>query len=317
MRFILLFVMTVASFHAFAEIITVDFDQSMGIDNKARYNLLFKQGEHSETIFNFYRDLYNRNKPSKISTSKELKIPKIIHQIWIGPAPYPKLYQKYRDVCLALNPDWQYKLWTDKDVENWDFANKDLYNKSISYQERADILRYEILYKHGGLYIDTDYMCLTKLGELNYLYDFYAGAEPPAIEYDSLTVSNALIGAKPHHRIFPVLFQKIRKHWDDKKFTNLALTNPRAVPQYRTMSPLTDAIYETYSAGDATIILPSTYFMPMVGMSLKYDYLLIDQIKLFLGIYRNVNTFGSIKPESMAIQDVFDQYISPNLGNLH
>ncbi len=316
MRFTLLFGIIFVSFAAFAEIADVDFDQSMGIDNRARYNLLFRRGEYSEKTFNFYRNLYRRNKPSNIAPSINPKIPKIIHQIWIGPVPHPKLYQKYRDICLALHPDWEYKLWTDIDIENWDFPNKDLYKKSISYQERADIIRYEILHKYGGLYLDADYMCLTKLDELNHLYDLYVGIEHPAKDYDSITISNALIAAKPNHKIFPVLLKKIRDHWYDQKFKDIAKKNPKDVPAHRTMVPLTDAIYQTYDINDAVIAFPPTYFMPVAKQPLKSDYSIIDQVKLFFGMYQNVNTFGSIKEESLAYQDLFEPYISPNLGKL-
>jgi hypothetical protein len=311
LNFILPLLIIFASYNAFSsEITEVDFDYSMGISNQPRYNLLLKDGKKSEELLNFYRNLYNRNKPSELTANKNPRVPKIIHQIWIGPAPYPKLYQKYRDICLALHPDWEYKLWTDKDVENWDFANKDLYNKSVTYQEKADILRYEILYKHGGLYLDTDYICLAKFDELNYLYDFYAGLEPPYTSFTKPVISNALIGTKPNNHIFPLLFEKIRGHWEDKYFKELNTKNHYLIPQYRTMQPLTDVIYEI-NPQEPVIVFPSTYFMPLYLPTAKSDYSIIDQINLLLGIYHNVPNFTSIRLESLAIQDVFETYISP------
>ena len=35
---------------------------------------------------------------------------------------------------------------------------------------KSDILRYEILYKYGGVYIDTDYECVTNIGKYGLFY---------------------------------------------------------------------------------------------------------------------------------------------------
>ena len=34
--------------------------------------------------------------------------------------------------------------------------NKDLYHKASNFGMKADILRYEIVYREGGIYIDVD-----------------------------------------------------------------------------------------------------------------------------------------------------------------
>ena len=41
------------------------------------------------------------------------KIPKIIHQLWIGPKPAPtKLMQTWKD----KNPDFEYILWNEAEI---------------------------------------------------------------------------------------------------------------------------------------------------------------------------------------------------------
>ena len=50
--------------------------------------------------------------------------------------------------------------------------NKDLYDKSRNYGFKTDLARYEILNKYGGLYIDTDFECLSPIPENFLNFDF-------------------------------------------------------------------------------------------------------------------------------------------------
>lgn len=88
------------------------------------------------------------------------KIPKIIHQIWIGPKKPPfKWLNSWKD----KHSDWEYRLWT---TTYYKIRNQEAYNSSPRFCGKADILRYEILYDYGGFYIDADTLCLRKLDSL-------------------------------------------------------------------------------------------------------------------------------------------------------
>lgn len=85
-------------------------------------------------------------------------IPPLIHQIWDDAV--------VENTCQISAQSWerfcgeygcQYKLWRRKDLEQLTpFVNRKYYDVTDSPQMRADIARYEILYKHGGLYLDCD-----------------------------------------------------------------------------------------------------------------------------------------------------------------
>jgi mannosyltransferase OCH1-like enzyme len=84
-----------------------------------------------------------------------MHIPKIIHQIWIGPKKRPDIWMdSVRDFCKVF--DYEYKLWNDDNVKDLNLTNQKYYNKEQSYHGKADILRYELLYKYGGVFIDAD-----------------------------------------------------------------------------------------------------------------------------------------------------------------
>jgi mannosyltransferase OCH1-like enzyme len=91
------------------------------------------------------------------------RIPKIIHQTWKTeriPRKWAPFVKKVRD----LNPGWEYRLWTDSDNEA--FVRKEFpefypvfrgFSREIM---RADVIRYLIMLRIGGLYLDLDYEVL-------------------------------------------------------------------------------------------------------------------------------------------------------------
>ena len=94
------------------------------------------------------------------------QIPKIIHQLWIGDKPAPL---KWMRSWHEKNPGWLYRLWTEKDIraEKWINQNLiDYYMARKIWHGVKDVCQYEILYNHGGVFMDADAECLQPIGEL-------------------------------------------------------------------------------------------------------------------------------------------------------
>ena len=51
-------------------------------------------------------------------------------------------------------------------IKGLEMQNRDIYEKETDYACKADILRYEILYQYGGVYIDADIVLL----KMNFIY---------------------------------------------------------------------------------------------------------------------------------------------------
>lgn len=83
-------------------------------------------------------------------------IPKLLHLIWIGEKQRPKQMSSWTDNFQKANPDWTVKVWGNKDIEDFNLVNKKFYDEHHQYCGKADIARYEILYRNGGVYIDAD-----------------------------------------------------------------------------------------------------------------------------------------------------------------
>jgi hypothetical protein len=104
-------------------------------------------------------------KPRK-SLSYNQKIPKIIWQT-ISTNRVPSIIKKYSDSWIDLNPEYEYRFFDNEDII--DFLKKDFpeyvgpYNKLKYGASKADLWRYLIIYKYGGVYADMDCKCLNSL----------------------------------------------------------------------------------------------------------------------------------------------------------
>ena len=85
-------------------------------------------------------------------------IPPIVHLIWVGDAEQPPYIEKYIQQWQTLMPTWKIRLWKNADISEQEFpptAVKKI-NSCIKGAQKADIMRYFIIYKYGGIYLDTD-----------------------------------------------------------------------------------------------------------------------------------------------------------------
>lgn len=161
--------------------------------------------EFDQKYVELFRQSYERNiAEAKNSIDKmHYRIPRIIHQIWLG-NPIPEKYKGWMRTWMELK-GWEYRLWTDDDVEEFRMYNKDLFDSTANYGEKSDIFRLEILYRYGGVYADTDYECLNPevFEELHHNFDFYVGFEPmehgKINKFNMFKLCNAMIGSAAGH----------------------------------------------------------------------------------------------------------------------
>jgi len=195
------------------------FDHMMGYQHQ-RYHHYFEQLLNTPNelkTYYFFRKIFVSNHLDTVTASNTPRIPKIIHQIWLSPdeqQDIPDQFKQFRATWLHYHPDWEYKLWTNKDIEALNLENKQLYDAAINYAERSDIARYEILYRFGGLYIDVDFECLKPFDSFHYLYDFYTGLELPALApflRHLIILPNGLIGCKPKHPIMHACIDALKE----------------------------------------------------------------------------------------------------------
>ena len=82
-------------------------------------------------------------------------IPRTLHFVWIG-SPTPSDVSARIERWAALNPDYEIRLWGDEDVRSSDLSNVERAYACESWAQTADLLRYSIVSKYGGIYLDSD-----------------------------------------------------------------------------------------------------------------------------------------------------------------
>lgn len=140
-------------------------------------------------------------------------IPQIFHQIWLQ-GELPDIYKKLRDRMMEMHPNWKYQLWTEKNRPK--LFNEDFYKDISRASFKSDILRYEILYAHGGVYIDTDFFFLKNIDSLvNQELLFAEEYERPSSENPLSPrhlLNNCIIGCSKKHYLLHYMVMKLKEN---------------------------------------------------------------------------------------------------------
>ncbi|EZQ11583.1 glycosyltransferase family 32 protein [Acinetobacter sp. Ver3] len=98
-----------------------------------------------------------------------MAIPKIIHQTYRTKV-LPSDIEKIISDLKQLNPDWEYRFYTDDDILNYiklnyepRILNSYLAINPIYGAAKADFFRYLLLYREGGVYLDIKSTCIYPL----------------------------------------------------------------------------------------------------------------------------------------------------------
>jgi hypothetical protein len=133
--------------------------------------------------------------PPRLQRWRAVRIPRTIHRVWLGSASMPVQHERFGETFAKHHPGWQMRLWTDEDLPALDIDADDRAS-CRTQRELANLARYEILSRFGGVYADTDVECLRPLTPLLRGIDAFAALEQPG------RVCNAILGAVPGHPVF-------------------------------------------------------------------------------------------------------------------
>jgi mannosyltransferase OCH1-like enzyme len=128
-------------------------------------------------------------------------IPRIFHQLWLGPKPFPEEYARYQQTWIDHHPDWELRFWTEEDLPG-DLRRPEVYEKLRPPWVRTDILRLEVVWRFGGVHVDTDFECLRPIDPLLEGVELFTGW----MEHDR--TNHAILGAVPEH---PVIDRALRE----------------------------------------------------------------------------------------------------------
>jgi mannosyltransferase OCH1-like enzyme len=160
-------------------------------------------------------------------------IPLNIYQTWHSKNLPPLMYNAISKVKFN-NPAFTYYLFDDDDCRkfiknNFDIEILNTYDSLIPGAYKADLWRYCVLYKNGGIYLDVKYLPVNKFKFINLTEN-----EHWVLDADKNGIYNALIISKPNN---PILFAAINKIVENVKknfYGNNALdpTGPGLLSQF-------------------------------------------------------------------------------------
>lgn len=152
-----------------------------------------------------------------------MPIPQIFHWVWVGPNPLPAKDLLWIKSWRDKHPDWECRVWAENpdlvrqhnDIAGLHtFSLPPLINYSVyekmeqwcpgraALAARSDIIRMEVVARHGGVYLDTDVECFKNITDL------LEGVELFISDEWGPSVGNYMFGARPNH---PALWSAVRE----------------------------------------------------------------------------------------------------------
>ncbi len=191
-------------------------------------------------------------------------IPKIIHQVWEGREnSLPEFYTQLSETWKEHHRSWQYELWNsdrmDALVEEHFPGFAETYFGYRYPVQRWDAIRYLILFKMGGMYVDCDYECLesfdNSIAEQRTCFFAMEPDEHRRAFGKNICFNNALMATSPGHPFFACIIEHLSAipfpYSGDKFHDVLASTGPLMLT----------SLYEKYNGSDVRI-LPADQVSP-------------------------------------------------------
>jgi mannosyltransferase OCH1-like enzyme len=187
-------------------------------------------------------------------------IPKILHQIWIGPYPAPtNLMRTWKE----KHPDFEYILWNEEEIQRRRlslecFRQFDMMGELAG---KADILRWEILWHYGGYFVDADSICIEPFDEFFENKVAFATYENENVRTG--LVANGTMGFVPKYRM-------LRDIIDWIKGTSEAAKLIKETRAWYSVGPaLLTKMLETGKYADFSVY-PSYTFLPIHFTGVSY-----------------------------------------------
>ena len=101
-------------------------------------------------------------------------LPRVLHFIWLD-EDIPPERQACIDSCIAMHPGWDVRIWRDVSEFGLLHNRRAFYGAAelapktwphARYQIASNVLRFEVMLRYGGLFLDTDITCLRSLEPL-------------------------------------------------------------------------------------------------------------------------------------------------------
>jgi len=190
----------------------------------------------------------------------EINIPRIIHLTYKD-HNIPKVWLNTISSWKKHHPNWEVKFWSDVDNRQlikhkykWFLKTYDSYEYGI---QRADAIRYFILYTYGGLYADMD---IEAVKNFDKIFKKISNKNVYLIRTPNMAyITNCLMASKPGSKFWTNVFAIMKRDiqnpsylWVGKHLKVMNTTGPMMLTR----------AYEEYKYKEDISFLPSEFILP-------------------------------------------------------
>jgi len=181
--------------------------------------------------------------------------------IWVGADE--KRPDRWIDSWRLNHIDWEFRLWGNADLETVAWACKEqirVLAKAERWEGVADVMRYEILYRYGGVYVDSDSISVRPLDD--WLLETPMFAVWESEEHAPGLIANGFIGAVPGHPALAKMIDRISRLKDPLNVRSWWRPRPKPTAPWKSIGPrLFTKVVRSQPRGQVRI-LPSIMFLP-------------------------------------------------------
>lgn len=198
----------------------------------------------------FIKQIIDVKKDKFINKSHyDIQIPLNIFQTWQTKS-LPKRMFHAINLIKQTNPRFNHFLYDDNDCRtfiqnNFDVSVLNAYDRLIPGAYKADLWRYCILYKYGGIYLDIKYIPNNHFKFIN-----LCESEHYVIDNDGYGIYNALMVCKPNNQYLLTAINEIVKNVNNNYYGNCPLrpTGPKLlakiIPKYNGLIDLKHSFFD-------------------------------------------------------------------------
>ncbi|MEE8670878.1 MAG: glycosyltransferase [Heyndrickxia coagulans] len=185
------------------------------------------------------------------------RIPKVIHYCWFGKKEKNELVKKCIDSWKKNLPDFNIIEWNE---DNYDITKNDFIKYAYQNEKWAfvsDFVRLDVLYQHGGIYLDTD-VEVRKSFDPFLNHSFFTCFET-GIENENYLVSTAVLGSIKSNKVISD-FLNIYRNMDSEQYVNFKTPNTQILTKLLVENYGLNIKDEKQLPKDNICVYPSDYF---------------------------------------------------------
>jgi FkbM family methyltransferase len=147
---------------------------------------------------------------------------KIIHFTVRDPRNLSSVQADVIDRARKLHPNWEIKVWGDPiPGQGCGFLLEKYWPKANSGAQLADLIRLDVLYRFGGVYVDSDLKLVKPLDDLVNRFEFFIASE------NGEHLTNALFGARKDSLVLRYLIDQLNSAEPDWTLPPHMTTGPQ------------------------------------------------------------------------------------------